>query len=437
MRYTHALQLVPRAFPCLHSLHLTDVNLGPGELLSALHQCSQLTSLSLTACYVAPEVVHAGAAALAQLPSLTQLTLRCTSLDLAEHLTGLTSLAYDLAEQDSDGAAVFADDDSMIESQIEWEYLSLITARNPGLKFLCVADAELDDAVARLEACHLEQLLQSCPRLTELRVGNNVIGQLGLDVLLQYGAHLTSLTVAYFETTESRAGAQWAIQRLHIIDDEVPNVSQLAHLPLSTVHHLVLEGSSLSELELPEATQPAHLVSLLREAATNLAGCPAWQSAKLASLTVWSHTRPLGTPTRAQGQQLLEALSPLGGPHLRSFNLNISEFKLQLGQPEVQVLRASLGHTVQQLALRYCTLLLDAWAALDAGLPRLRELGLGYGTKCRPLGLAVFCSKRDPSRRFVLSLNGSLYEACKGSELQDSLHQQGLQNVTVRNCTAC
>jgi hypothetical protein len=130
--------------------------------------------------------------------------------------------------------------------------------------------------------------------------------------------------------------------------------------------------------------------------------------------------------------QLLQAVAPLGGPHVETFQLSIKGSKLELGMAEVEALGQSLGKGLRGLTLGHCTLTAGFWEALGKALPSLHTLILVDQVQCRAADVSIFCRKRVTAGRFVLWLSPVLYKRCGGDRLQQGLKAQGVSNVTVR-----
>jgi hypothetical protein len=313
-------------------------------------------------------------------------------------------------------------------------------ARNPGLLVaaLCFVDTDVG-----CTAAELAELLKACPSLTRLDMGVPLkLDAEKLEVLLTHGTNITSLTCAQAETATSFAGRSCKWQLLHICWCERSTVQLLAHLPLRTVQQLsfddVMDSQCLGRLSLPINSMPAahQLPIILRKATTNLAACPAWQSCPDPCISL------LGDRGRGQDDiivfdtqqriQLLEALAPLGGTHVREFKADIRGTDFQWGQAEVQALAHSLNSKgVTTVKLGYCILTPGFWTALDEFLPSLQCLQLNSTTECSATDVAFFCCTRRKRFPFTLILAPQVHEEVHGNQLRDSLAARGMDHVEV------
>jgi hypothetical protein len=134
-----------------------------------------------------------------------------------------------------------------------------------------------------LPASALEQLFRACPSITHFYSQHGSNDQAGLDVLLAHGTNITSLVVRQIDAQVNRSDAQCRWSRLFLGD--YPTLLAIANLPLKTVQQLQLQlhlnhlmGQFGLVLQLPVGTCPQdQLPAVLRQAASNLASCPAWQ----------------------------------------------------------------------------------------------------------------------------------------------------------------
>jgi hypothetical protein len=416
--------------PALRNLELTIWSrweLGPDAgFFSSLQLCTQLTALHLAGFTVSDDAAAmAAAAALARLPNLREVELEADKNShvcptaLVKHLTALTSLRLHNNSSRSDPAPLYA-----------------AAASNPGLLSFSLHQ---EDEIAA-PAAQLHQLLKACPSLTELDLGNTAVQQDALYELLWYGTSITSLTTASIRPDSSFAGRQVPWRKLFLVDDDYPTALHLANLPLQLITSLHMTGYPepwLGLLTLPTSSVPAEqLPGLLLQATTNLAKCPAWHSKPESQLLLGGDSAG-GPPAYAsfnpaQRLQLFQALAPLGGPHVESFELNIEGIGVELGRAEVAALAQSLGKGLVELRLTHVSLAADFWAALDESLPSLHTLALGEQVLCFPMELGIFCARRPPGRQFTLELSRSLYNQCEGRNFEGDLQAQGVSHVKVR-----
>jgi hypothetical protein len=234
-------------------------------------------------------------------------------------------------------------------------------------------------------------------------------------LLLDHGTHITTLTVAAFELTASRAGrdCSW-----HTIDffstaaspEVAPSLLQFAYLPLRGVQAITNNMDRLNHVEVSLATSNqmplAQLSSLLHQAATNLAACPAWQTQPISTITI---TGPLD-----ESEQLLTALKPLGGPHAKELIIHPGSRAVDLGASIVEALANSLGNGVTKVELGDVTLSPAFWGTFAQCFPAVESLGLGRGVagtdQCQ---LLLWC--RTMHRPLTVSLhatNSLLHNGC-------------------------
>jgi hypothetical protein len=303
-----------------------------------------------------------------------------------------------------------------------------------------------------LPASGLEQLFRACPSITEFDSWHGNIDQAGLDALLTHGTNITSLVVRQIEAQVNRSGTQCRWSSLELT--RYPTLLTIAYLPLRTVHQLKLRSSNLVMqlglvLQLPAGTVPINqLPALLRQAASNLASCPAWQQPpsqqtgvqrrQFSPLCLCPGAGPAGRSfSGVERIQLLDALAPLRSPRVAHVMLALDALDAAFGQAEVKALEHSLGSSLTSLYLGLCTLDSSFWSALAQALPQLKELWLGPGVECETgLDLALcflgFCSRRRPaSQPFTLHMHAALYEQCHGAQIQETLNMTGLSHVSV------
>jgi hypothetical protein len=291
-------------------------------------------------------------------------------------------------------------------------------------------------------AAQLGQLLAACPSLTELDLQFTVLNDQGLEAVLTHGPDITSLTLGSIRAEHSFADKVCKWERLCVTgkvdySHVQPSVLLLAGLPLRTVTDLVFWGArGLSDLQLPLSRVPAaQLPVILRQAATNLASCPAWQAGSKGRVSLKGDPwLALDNPAVFDGQQhiqLIEALTPLGGPAVKQVEVSINGAIFQWGPPEVQALARSLGGQVTSLQLGHCILLPDYWVALNECFPALTSLHLLQSVTCSASDVAIFCSTRAADHPFTLYLRGNVYDAIHGQQVQASLLARGMAHVRV------
>jgi hypothetical protein len=392
-------------------------------MLVGLQQCKQLSKLSLDYFRISPTAVRASAAALAQLPALRDLELLVDcDINLAgsiDQLTGLTSLQLLPARSEHVGSILSA------------------AACNPGLQTFALTDVargiELTDAEA------VRHFLTSCPCLTHLDLPSVELSEGVVDAILTHGTSVVHLAAGALVTTTNYSGQPSNLQSLSLLSGASSPVLQFANLPLGGVTQLELWCglcNTLAQLQLPTSSVPAdQLPGILQRATSNLAACPAWQAKPGQCISLQGDVGEENEYTHLNAgaqMQLLEALAPLGGPHVRKFQGCVAESSLYWGRPEVEALGRSLNSTeLRVVELSDCTLAADFWAALEDVVPSLEILRLHDGVTCSASDLAVLCSRRQAGRPFSLILAPDLYEEYNGAALQDSLSAQRVTHVSV------
>jgi hypothetical protein len=423
------LHLLGTALPSLRQLSISfsGSDLGSGELLVGLQQCQQLSTLSLLGFWISPTAVTAAAAALAQLPALRDLSLSSdcdiNPAALMDQLTCLTALWLGL-----DGSGQV---DSMFEA----------AARNPGLQTFILQDDIGDLEVTDDDECEaLRTFLTSCPTLTYLSLDHMSLSEDVVDTILTHGTSITHLTAGGLVTSTNYSGQPSNLQSLRLYDS---SSLQLANLPLRGVTHLQLWDEAMGDLcedigqlHLPtSAMAPDELPAVLQRATANLAACPAWQAKPEPCISLQGDGSDVEEYLYLAPEirlQLLEALAPLGGPHVTEFQGCMAENWFNWGRPEVEALGHSLHSTqLSSLELWHCALHIDFWAALGEVFPSLEVLTLGAGVTCSASDLAVFCSRRQAGHPFKLVLAPRLFESHDGAGLQESLEAQGVLHVSV------
>jgi hypothetical protein len=134
-----------------------------------------------------------------------------------------------------------------------------------------------------------------------------------------------------------------------------------------------------------------------------------------------------------QRVQLLEALAPIGGPHIQHFRASMHGTVFDWGRAELQALARSLNSSqLSMVTLDDCHLTVGFWAALEEVLPALDTLTLWGNAECSATDIAVFCSRWRQGHQLTLELCKPLYEAVNGAELQASLAGQGMPHVKIK-----
>jgi hypothetical protein len=177
-------------------------------------------------------------------------------------------------------------------------------------------------------------------------------------------------------------------------------------------------SSPLGVLLLPYGSVPSdQLPQLVHRAATSLAGCPAWQRKPEPWISLLSEGPAQQVSFSPQQRvQLLQALAPLGGPHVIGFQLGIRGSDVTVGDQELLALASSLGRGLTQLHLSFCTLPAQFWRALDGAFPALSVLRLSAGVSCSQTHMIFFCTRRASSNMH-LQLSSELWESCDAQQL--------------------
>jgi hypothetical protein len=142
-----------------------------------------------------------------------------------------------------------------------------------------------------LDGQMLHSLLTTCSKLKELRLRDE-LDQQGLHAILTLGSHLTSLSINGVSFTESRAGAPaCSLKSLELL--RVEDVRAFINVPLQAVQSLsvtvekecvecsynffplTLPGKQMWLPAQAEGVPPDQVPALVRQAAVNLAACPA------------------------------------------------------------------------------------------------------------------------------------------------------------------
>jgi hypothetical protein len=306
------------------------------------------------------DAVQQAASDLASLPGLVELELsqcydeKSNPADLVSQLTGLTRLSLH--------GDIFVETDPMFQA----------AARNTSLRSLQI---EHSGFRPQASADQVQEVLLACKQLTHLSFGILcALNQEVVDVLLLFGDNVSSLAAGSMRLEHSMVGQHWGITDLRLHDSQVSSVDQLAQLPLHTVTTLEFSRSDdygLGFFELPMGVWNWGVDGVpekLRQAAINLAACPAWQREPASKLELFGDPEQLWTGpynsdsdddgndgevvlpedsfTQEQALALFEALAPLGGPHVKEVELSVDSLCFDLGEVEVETLGRSVrgGH---------------------------------------------------------------------------------------------
>jgi hypothetical protein len=220
-------------------------------------------------------------------------------------------------------------------------------------------------------------------------------------VLLEHGRNITDLTVNAFDLTAGRVDRDCSWQTLHLkLTSQLiaPSILQFATLPLKRVQTITIcahdtydedthddhiwdvkyedgEEQNLQHLKVPLNTSSqmpsAQLFTALHQAATNLAGCPAWQKQPTNTITILC---PIN-----KRKQLLCTLKPLGGPHIKELIIHPGDLRVHLRPATVQALADSLGNAVTSVKLSNTTCHSAFWRTFATCFPAIDSLHLGVG----------------------------------------------------------
>jgi hypothetical protein len=342
-------------------------------MLEELVSCTQLQELEIAPGYghwhgnfVEEAQVHTVAALLAQLPSLVSLSLPNAPAAIAAQLTSLTRL------------------ECMHNSGLD-AVLTTLPANHHlrSLSIGCCSSRDDD------QASTLQCLLTHWPSLTHLGLKDTTINQQGLDALLQYGTSLTSLESCDIEPTQDRSSAPCSWKKLDTSCDG--GLLKAAYLPLHSVEQLDWNGRQpmCTYLNMGNAPEGADSIAFLRQAASNLARCPALQRAS-SSLWLWGVESDPDSDETVESSQVLQALAPLHNLGITSFETDLSH----LGAPEVKALADSLGGGLTKLRLPFAEVSPCFWPALSEHLPHVDPTQLRQYAKLRqpPPPPSPFCN---------------------------------------------
>jgi hypothetical protein len=412
------VHLIPMAFPALCKLSLESAKLQDGALFDmfACQPSCMLTCLQLKDCSIKSYTIGNAAHSVARLPHLRSLALEGSGvpIETAAQLTSLTNLIIYNHNNTTDVEKIFR-----------------LAGQNKGLQRL-----ELSGKAPPLQAGHLLTLFSDCMSLTQLNVSAAEIDGQALDVLLTHSTRVTDLTLGAINLDSSRAHRQCSWRKLSLLDLHDELLMQLAHLPLRTVQDLnywgFRSGWGCFNLPGPAAVPAAQLPSLLHEAATNLATCPAWIHAPPSKLSLWGGGQQL---TADQRVQLFHALAPLAAPHVTEMRLNL-DGQLQLSSAEIQALADSIGSDPPKLSLHNCSLSGTFWKALANHFPQLSSLDLCEGVRASANDIAAYLSMCSSSARQAtgmrLKAHPDILDAESQLRLQEHINhwQLHLHNIT-------
>jgi hypothetical protein len=310
------------------------------------------------------------------------------------------------------------------------EQLVMLAARNTQLQMLIITGSHVGSE--DMGAVHLQHLITSCSGLTELQLNSRDIDQDGLDTLLAHGTNITQLTLSSSSRlTASRAHVPCSWKVLKLTE---PSLQQLAYLPLNSVQELAAGSSGNTlRLHLNSAIPAPQLLSLLSQATTNLAACPACNT-QPQRFTGFQLAGTFPTLTPQQRVQLFEALAPLRVLQLERLSIATNE-GLELGLPEVEALAHSLGDSIKVLEFWGCTVVSSFWRPLAQRLPNLQHLQLGFDARVGVSDLSFFLGMRSQanpdSPDLTVSIGYSVLDAKAFAELQANIAAWQLHKVQL------
>jgi hypothetical protein len=230
----------------------------------------------------------------------------------------------------------------------------------------------------------------------------------------------------------------------HLKWEEGGDIREWINLPLHAVELLHVEDEEGNDTELPyragsrfvslpfqaSNTAPQDLPALVRQAAINIAECPAWRASqpKPPVELYTSEDSDFDSNTRVQ---LLRALTPMMHG-VTSVHIRMEGFKL--GGAEVQAL-GSISSTLTRLFVWQADTQQNFWPAVWAHLPSLQtlaflpdaleELGANF-----PLDVAVLCSRAP--RPFTVLLSPEGLAKLQQCQLAERCQVWGTPQVTIR-----
>jgi hypothetical protein len=364
-------------------------------------------------CPIDSEAVQHAAVALAQLPGLQALHLEDfhsrAPVGLAQHLTGLTSLTIETEQ-----------------AVLDKQQVAVVT-QNKGLRSLSLVTGV---STRLLKPRWLQQMLTSCTGLTQLTIMSGTLNDEGLCELLTHGTSITDLTLGETELTSSKADWACSWRSLTLLGE----LHEFAYLPLKSVRKVQVQvehggpdsGRKPSlTLSLPHHIPAAQLPDLLHQATRNLASCPAWVKTPAPELELGGSADTQGL-TSAQRVQLLQALAPVAGKHVKKLRLCVS---MQLGQAEVEAVAGSFPSSLTHVYVGRATLPDSFWRPLAQHFPNLQELCLGSGLKADPMSVAMYltmCSCCAPQGMHAVI---ECFNEKDATHLQSCVDAWGLQNI--------
>jgi hypothetical protein len=376
-----------------------------------------LNWLEIYDCDIRTKAVRRAAQSLARFPHLRALTVAGLGVPvrIAAELTGLTSLTI---KHNTDVEAAFR-----------------VAGQNTGL-----VELEFSELDYPVPASHLINLLTNCTSLTKLDISSGEVDGQALDVLLTQCTSITDLTLGDTTLDSSRADRQCSWRRLSLQGPGAGILLQLAYLPLKSVQELQgvydtrLDKPVRAWLDLPSpaaAVPAAQLPSLLHQAATNLATCPAWMHAAPSQLAL----RGAGHELAADEQvQLFQALAPLGA-HVTTLVIMLRG-ELQLDAADVQALATSTAGSLTALSLYNCILPATFWKALAHHFPQLSSLGLCRGVLADATDIGAYLSVQSCSSpqatSMCLTVNKEVLDEKSLEWLEEHLSVWRLQNITLQ-----
>jgi hypothetical protein len=367
-------------------LELQFVDLKDTDLLLHLQNISpQLQKLTVSQCKIHPSAVAQTAAAVGELKSLRAFEATADMcLDLGTQLTGLTSLV----------AKIPAGMDATFPRSQRW---SQVASHNHQLTTCKLIEPR---GSGGLPTKRLQQLLASCPGLTELDVPGRTIDQAGLDAILADGSNITSLGAEGFllgkDASRATHPCSWNVLHIHGSAD---SAQQFASLPLHSVQTLSVAGSqSTLTFNLPPDIMPAaDMPHLVYNAASNLAACPAIKQGDYT--TILLNFRSMDPSDQFQDvqlgpeetDQLLENFAPLEG-YIKHFIFDCKD--LYLSRADIWSL-SRLGPCLTKLSFRAVhSLSPEFWASLPQAMPRLTDIFIGDDVGTYASAISLFCGLR-------------------------------------------
>jgi hypothetical protein len=319
----------------------------------------------------------------------------------------------------------------ILDSHADAEQMLKVAGQNTGLVQL---EFHRSHAQPPFMTGHQRTLLSTCTSLTQLHIAGFHIDGQALDLLLTHCTSITDLTLGRITLDSSRADRQCSWRKLTLRGSFDTTLLQLTYLPLRAVQELWDPFVNTGTLCLPppDVVPTTQLPSLLRQAATNLATCPAWIRTPPSQIRLsWGKGHELGAEQRVQ---LFKALVPLGVGHVTEMVISLEE-QLELGCMEVQALVSSIGDSLQTLRLANCTLLGTFWKALAQHLPHLSYLDLYSNVATSVIDITVYLTLQSSSstQPMRLEVDQGVLDAQSRLQLEQHISswQLELQGITV------